>query len=57
MNNKFEVIEKSTGARMSYQRGKSGDIMGTTLFDSEDAAKDWMKENGLLKTHKIESAK
>lgn len=56
MSNKFEVIEKSTGARMSYQRG-GGELMGSTLFDSEDKAKDWIKDNGLSNTHKIESAK
>lgn len=49
---KFEVIEKSTGAKMS--RSKAGEMMGSTLFDTREQAEQWLVENGLdFKTHEV----
>jgi hypothetical protein len=46
----WEVIDLETGARMSHQ-SKGDGIMGTTLFDSEVDAVEWVDEQGLQDTH------
>ena len=54
---KYEVVERATGARMSHQKGQ-GELMGTTLFGSQDEAFAWMDANGLtLATHNVVPAK
>ena len=49
---KYEVIEKATGAKMS--RSKSGEMMGSTIFDSKEQAETWLKNVELTtETHTI----
>jgi hypothetical protein len=51
---KVQVIERATGARLSHTI--SGQVMGTTVFQSEKDATDWMKENNLSeRDYSIES--
>jgi hypothetical protein len=68
----YEVIEKSTGARMSRSptvgefvgmshKGEPrystpGECMGTTLFDDAGKALDWLREQGLSGTHIVSRA-
>jgi hypothetical protein len=49
---KFEIIEYSTGARMSHT--ERGQIMGTTVFKSFAEAEEWLISVGLTHdTHSI----
>jgi hypothetical protein len=53
---KYELVEKSTGARMAWT--PSGQLMSTTLFDSPDAAMAWQREKGISeKTHEVREAR
>jgi hypothetical protein len=42
---KLEIVNRKDGTRLSHTA--PGQIMGTTLFGSEQEASDWMKRNGL----------
>lgn len=53
---KFEVVEIKTGARMAYT--KSGEMMSTTLFDTQAEAVKWMNWKVLTaSTHEVRPAK